>query len=259
MYSPEMLDPTKRFTNRADYYVLARPKYPAALLGFFHSELGLSQRNTVADIGSGTGFLTELFVGNGNPTYAVEPNDSMRTAAENLLGRSPNFHSVNATAEATTLTNSSVHLVTAGQAFHWFDARAARKEFVRILVPGGFVALVWNQRRHGESAFSRDYENLIERFRVDHSVERVRNLTDAALKGFFTPNSFDTRLFDNPQPLARQGLVDRLLSSSYMPTPADPNYGELLATANKLFDTHQENGKVVIAHDTHLYYGKLSG
>jgi hypothetical protein len=150
-------------------------------------------------------------------------------------------------------------LVTAGQAFHWFDPVATRREFVRILVPGGFVALVWNQRRHGESAFGREYKNLIERFRVDHSVDRLRNRTNmetAALKAFFAPNNVDTRTFDNPQPLDRQGLVDRLLSSSYMPTPSDSSYAELLAATNGLFDTHQENGKVLIAHDTYVYFGK---
>jgi SAM-dependent methyltransferase len=256
-----MPDPTKRFTNRVAFYVRARPKYPAALLGFFQSELGLSEKDTVADIGSGTGFLTELFVDNGNPTYAVEPNDAMRAAAEHLLGHSPNFHSINGSAEATTLRQSSIHFIAAGQAFHWFDPVAARKEFARILVPGGFVALVWNQRRLGESAFGRAYEELIERYRVDRSVERVRNLANiesAALKDFFAPSSFDTRTFDNPQLLDRPGLVDRLLSSSYMPTPSDSSYGELLLSANELFDAHQEDGKVLIAHDTHVYFGKLS-
>jgi predicted RNA methylase len=85
---------TRRFSNRVEYYIRARPKYPAALLHFFQTELNLSSTQTIADIGSGTGFLTESFITNCNPIYAVEPNLEMRSAAETLLAQWLNFHSV---------------------------------------------------------------------------------------------------------------------------------------------------------------------
>ena len=83
----------------------------------------------IADIGSGTGFLSELFLKNGNRVFGVEPNEAMRQAGEEYLASYDGFASIDGSAEATTLDDASVDFVTAGQAFHWFDQTAARREF----------------------------------------------------------------------------------------------------------------------------------
>ena len=116
-----MLDPTKRFSNRVENYLKYRPRYPAAIIPLLESECGLTPETLVADVGSGTGFLTELFLKHGNRVLGVEPNAEMRSAGERLLAKYPTFCSVNAMAEATTLADSSIDLIIAGQAFHWFD------------------------------------------------------------------------------------------------------------------------------------------
>src|SRR4028119_2421500 len=122
-------DPTKRFTDRVANYVAYRPKYPAEVLEFMRAELSLSPSSIIADVGAGTGILTEMFLRNGNTVFAVEPNEAMRAAAENLLGACPKFRGVAGTAEATTLAVRSVDFITAAQAFHWFDAEHTRREF----------------------------------------------------------------------------------------------------------------------------------
>ncbi len=114
-------DPTQRFSSRADYYAKSRPRYPRTLLDFCRTNLGLKPENPIADIGSGTGILTELFLQNANPIFAVEPNEPMRRQAEKSLAQFNNFHSIPATAEAITLPAQSVDFILAGQAFHWFD------------------------------------------------------------------------------------------------------------------------------------------
>src|SRR3954466_12475154 len=91
-----MIDPTTRFTTRVDNYVKYRPSYPAAIITLLQTECGLSLEKIVADIGSGTGFLTELFLKNGNEVFGVEPNTEMRLAGERLLSRYPGLHSINA-------------------------------------------------------------------------------------------------------------------------------------------------------------------
>jgi len=65
-------------------------------------------------------------------------------AAEYLLRAYPLFTSIAATAEATTLADHSVHMIIVGNAFHWFKHEQARQEFLRILIPPGWVVLVWN-------------------------------------------------------------------------------------------------------------------
>jgi ubiquinone/menaquinone biosynthesis C-methylase UbiE len=139
-------DVTQRFSSRVDNYIRYRPGYPDAILDTLRDAYGLTPASIVADVGSGTGILTEMFLRHGNVVYGIEPNREMREAAERLLAGYDRFHSVAATAEDTTLGDDSVDLVTAGQAFHWFDPSKARAEFARVLKPGGWVALIWNER-----------------------------------------------------------------------------------------------------------------
>src|SRR5947209_11876909 len=127
------IDSTSRFSSRVENYIRYRPGYPQSVVELLAGECGLTPTSVVADVGSGTGILTELFLRNGNTVYGVEPNREMREAGEGLLAGYPNFHSVDGRAEATGLPDASVDFVTAGQAFHWFDAQGARAEFSRIL------------------------------------------------------------------------------------------------------------------------------
>src|SRR5213595_654680 len=133
-----MSDPTKRFSNRVENYIKYRPGYPDAVIDLLTEECRLTQQSIIADIGSGTGILSELFLKNGNSVFAIEPNAAMRRTAEDLLRKHPKFTSIDAAAEATTLDIASVDFVTAAQAFHWFDRKNARKEFARILKPEGW-------------------------------------------------------------------------------------------------------------------------
>src|SRR5262249_41515214 len=148
-------------------YVRYRPVYPADVLTVLEQEAGLTSGSIVADIGSGTGISSQLFLDHGNTIFAVEPNREMRLAAEKQLSGNPRFHSMGGTAESTTLADRSVNFIVAGQAFHWFNRQQARREFARILRPGGFVVLMWNDRRLDSTPFLRDYEALLREFGID--------------------------------------------------------------------------------------------
>src|SRR5262245_49555419 len=111
-----MLDPTKRFSNRVENYLKYRPRYPSAIIPLLEKECGFNRDSVIADVGSGTGFLAELFLQNGNRVLGVEPNAEMRAAGDQLLAPYGNFISLEATAENTTLEDSSVDFITAGQA-----------------------------------------------------------------------------------------------------------------------------------------------
>src|SRR3954468_20199343 len=149
--------PEARFSNRVADYVRYRPSYPPAVLDMLRREAGLEPKAVIADVGSGTGISAGLFLREGCTVFAVEPNNEMRHAAETLLKDHTSFHSVSGTAEATTLTEHSVDFVVAAQAFHWFNPKPTRAEFTRILKPGGWVVLMWNERRLDTNPFLRDY------------------------------------------------------------------------------------------------------
>jgi 16S rRNA A1518/A1519 N6-dimethyltransferase RsmA/KsgA/DIM1 with predicted DNA glycosylase/AP lyase activity len=85
------MDSVTRFSSRVENYVKYRPSYPPAIIEFMTAELQFSLAAMIADVGAGTGKLTELFLDNGNSVYAVEPNEDMLAAAQTLLGERPNF------------------------------------------------------------------------------------------------------------------------------------------------------------------------
>lgn len=251
-------DPTHRFSNRVEHYARYRPRYPREIVSSLAMECGLDRSSVVADIGSGTGLLTELFLKNGNPVSAVEPNRAMREAAEHLLSRYPNFKSVDGRAEATTLSDRSADFVTAGQAFHWFEREAARAEFRRILKPDGWVILIWNEREVDATPFARAYEDLLHRYGTDYEQVDHRRVDANVLAGFFGDRALSSRSFPNRQTFDYDGLRGRLLSSSYTPEPGHPRHEPMLRAVDGLFRTYAAGGQVVLEYETRMYFGRLA-
>ncbi len=165
-------DAKQRFSNRAADYVRYRPGYPPELLDVLRKECDLRPGHVIADIGSGTGFLSELFLKNGNAVFGVEPNREMREAGELHLQSYRAFVSVEGSAEATTLPEACADFVAAGQAFHWFEPEKTRAEFRRILRPQGWVVAIWNFREM-ETPFARAYEEILVKYGTDYT--RVRD------------------------------------------------------------------------------------
>ena len=164
-----MTDFTHRFDRRVAVYAKYRPSYPAQILNILRTEIGFDKKTVVADIGSGTGLLSKLFLENGNTVYGVEPNEEMRSHAEETLYEFPHFVSIRDKAHDTTLGDPSIDLVTVGQAIHWFDREPATQEFTRILRKNGQLCVVYNDRDK-KDPFMQSYEAIIEK----HARDRAR-------------------------------------------------------------------------------------
>jgi ubiquinone/menaquinone biosynthesis C-methylase UbiE len=249
-------DPTLRFSSRVENYIRYRPGYPADVLETLQTDCGLTPAAVAADIACGTGIFTRLLLENGNRVVGVEPNQAMREAAEKLLSQYPNFTAVAGTAEETTLPDRSVDFATAAQAAHWFDLPRARKEFVRILKPRGCAVLIWNERSTDTTPFLRDYENLLITYGTDYQQIRHEHTTDN-IGSFFTPSPFEQRVFATQQDFGYAELEGRLLSSSYAPLAEHPRHAPMLQELRRIFDAHQQNGRVGMKYRTRMYYGGL--
>jgi SAM-dependent methyltransferase len=246
----------ERFSDRVDNYIRYRPGYPPEVLELFRREMALTPVSVVADVGSGTGISARMFLENGNTVFGVEPNAPMREAAERLLADFPNFRSDAGTAENTTLPDASTGIVTAAQAFHWFDPETTRPEFLRILKPGGFIALIWNERQLDSTPFLREYEAFLLKWATDYQRVRHENIDEEKLGGFFR-GPYERAEFPNVQRLDFDGLKGRLASSSYMPNESDPRFPELERNLRILFDKHSENGRIEVLYDTRIYYQQV--
>jgi SAM-dependent methyltransferase len=253
-----MTDVTQRFSSRVENYIKYRPGYPNEVVETLRDECGLTPDSIIADVGSGTGILTEMFLRNGNPVYGIEPNREMREAAERLLKDHPRFRSVAARAEETTLDDASVDFVTAGQAFHWFDREKTGEEFARILRPQGWIALIWNERVTTTTPFLVAYEQLLKGYSTDYEQVDHRRIDDDVIREFFGSDQFRLKQFKNTQVFDYEGVKGRLLSSSYAPEEGHPNYEPMLAELERVFQTYQDEGKVVFEYVTQMYYGQLS-
>lgn len=247
--------PESRFSNRVADYVRYRPGYPSEVPTLLQNEVGLLSQSIVADVGSGTGISTDMLLKLGCEVFAVEPNAEMRAAAECLLEGNSNFHSVAGSAHATTLADGSIELIVAAQAFHWFKPVETRVEFDRILKPGGHVVLIWNERKLEASPFLKDYEALLMRFGTDYATVRHENIELKSLGSFFR-GDFETHVFSNFQRFDFESLKGRLMSSSYAPAPGHPQHEPMLGELRRIFDLHQQDGRVDLEYATKVHIGR---
>jgi len=250
-------DAKQRFSNRVTDYIRYRPGYPPELLPLLQKWCGLRADHQIADIGSGTGFLSKVFLDFGNRVYGVEPNAEMRAAGEELLRGYSNFISAAGSAEATTLPSDSVDFVTVGQAFHWFPQPATREEFHRILRAGGRIVIIWNERLTDDTPFLREYESLLLRFGTDYAKVSESYPRAEQMLAFFHPNEFTSHALPNLQEFDFEGLSGRLRSSSYAPAPGHPQFEPMMEELRRIFDQHHKDGTVRMEYRTRVYAGKL--
>jgi SAM-dependent methyltransferase len=247
---------TSRFSDRVENYVRYRPGYPRDAIEILKGTCGLSARHLIADVASGTGIWTRMLLENGNRVFGIEPNTEMREAGERLLADFSQFTSIAGEAEATTLENESVDFVTAAQAAHWFQRDRARAEFVRILKPGGWLVLLWNERVTDSTPFLRHYEQLLLTYGTDYADVRHERTTDE-VNDFFDPAPYQEHVFAMRQEFDYAGVRGRLLSSSYAPGPDHPRHHPMLEELQRIFDADAVQGTVAFDYKTRVYLGRL--
>ena len=138
------------FVGEGGAYNSVRPAYPdeavAALIEAAQrtrgaDALGQGGPLRAADIGAGTGKMSESLARAGLLVDAVEPSEAMRAQASPIEGVT--WH--DGVAEWTGLPNDLYDIVVFAQSWHWVDSERAGLEVERILAPGGALGIVWNQ------------------------------------------------------------------------------------------------------------------
>ena len=239
---------TERFSGRAGDYAAARPSYPDEALDVLFDGLGDPGEVTVADLGAGTGISSRQLAVRGALVLAVEPNASMRDAAE----PHPRVEWVAATAEHTGLAEASVDLAAAFQAFHWFDQPQALNEMVRILRPGGRAALVYNERDESDP-FTAAYGDLVRKYAIDDTERRRAHALEVfhAFDAWVARHRAESR---NENVLDIEGVIARARSSSYLPKDG-PIAADLHAEIRALAARFAPDGRIVMVMRTIVVTG----
>ncbi|MCM1164651.1 MAG: class I SAM-dependent methyltransferase [Lachnospiraceae bacterium] len=243
----------QKFTGKAELYEKFRPSYPDGLIDFLY---GNARCDNVADIGAGTGKFTRCLLKKPWNVTAVEPNADMRSKLADVEG----ITIISAPAEETGLPDGSVGLVTAAQAFHWFDEERFKAECKRILTPNGQLAVIYNERSYDGCEIASVRDEICRKycgaFHSGHVGKRsgeegdrfLRNEYFSEVKVFSCSNDVETDI---------GGFVGDTLSRSYALKEGDDNFKAFVGELENVFTRFAKNGKVTVKYNTNCYLGSL--
>ena len=247
--------PLNRFTGLAGLYARSRPDYPATAIDFILQHCGLRAGALLVDVGSGTGISARRFAACGLRVIGIEPNADMRRQAE----AEPEYRSLIAyqdgKAEATGLPDASADAVLAAQAFHWFAAGEALKEFRRILRPGGWVIVMANERDEGDPATAA-YGAIIGGAKEAAAIEQPRRVAAQALRNSPLVRRAERRQFPNEQVVDEEGLLGRAFSASYAPKEPEA-VKQFIAALRRVFAEYQVDGRFHLCYVTSVDVAQL--
>ncbi|MBS1724354.1 MAG: class I SAM-dependent methyltransferase [Armatimonadetes bacterium] len=248
------MDSKELFSDRVDVYASARPSYAEEAVRWLAETCGIGPSTVVADFGCGTGIFAEQLLRLGASVFGIEPNAPMRDEAARSLGSG--FTPIVGSAERSSIADGAVDLVTAAQSFHWFDPLAARTEFLRVLRPPGWVALLWNVRQSDGGGAADAYDAVLQEWAPEYRGSG-HGQGEAELKDFFHPAKYVKKEFANDHALDWTTYRDRAYSASYFPRVGTSARTSATEALKGVFDRHQHDDKVVMAYTTEVYVGKI--
>jgi SAM-dependent methyltransferase len=231
------------FSDGAQYNA-ARPSYPNDALNHFVENLHLTAETRAIDIGAGSGIFTRQIAPYVGSLLAIEPSASMRSSFEKLT---PGVTILDGNDVALPVATSSVDVAFVAQAFHWFDVERSLAEMHRVLVPGGRLGMIWNERDESVD-WVRALSHAMQ-WDVKQPYIVGTDFSDAIASGPFT--NVDRVQFANPQELTHDGLYQRVLSTSYIAVMPENERSSLMNDVRQLVETLPN--PVVLPHVTDVY------
>jgi SAM-dependent methyltransferase len=243
------------FASKVADYIASRPDYPDALFDALAQNCGLPDGATIADIGAGTGLLTQGLLTRGYRTVAVEPNPAMRAACDLHCTAFAGYRSVEGCAESIPLGAGSVDLITAAQAFHWFEVERARAECLRVLAPHGRVALIWNDRVSSDPLHV-ELDGVFARFGGAKRSALVAHEDRSDVPRFFSGAPVEALSWPHEHRIGAEGLACLAFSRSYMPDRATPDGQAVARELRRIFGRFEVNAAVTVRYRTILILGR---
>lgn len=235
--------PPTSFAGVAGAYERGRPSYPEEAVRWLVGDEPLD----AVDLGAGTGKLTRVLVSLGHRVTAIEPLPEM---LELLPAAAPGAFAMLGNAEIVPLPDDYADVVTCAQSFHWFDHAVALPEIARVLRPGGRLGLVWNSRDDRDAWMARLSEII-----GNETVEETDVVPLLERSGLF--GSVERAVFTFEQALDREGLLDLVLSRSYVAKLSADDRAPVLEAVARLFDETAGADGVRLAYVTDCFRASL--
>ena len=250
---------TERFSGRVQAYAAYRPRFPRGIVPFLREHGALPEVAVVADVGSGTGMLAEIFLEAGHRVLAVEPNGEMLEACRVLAAHEPALEVVEGSAEATKLPDASVDLIAVGRAMHWFDWPRAHREFQRILRPDGWVLVATHGHRDSGPAVSNRLSEILRKWRTDSAEADTRRGFNDRLREFLDTSNWQRTTLHHAMTVDFATLLGYAESLSAIPRPGERGHDGMLAELQAVFEEFQRDGVLMTPLACQLYLGRLRG
>ncbi len=249
------MDTVSRFSAKVEKYEQYRWDFTTEAIDKIFEIVQLSSSSTVADIGSGTGMVAQHFVERVQQVFAIEPNFIMRELAIKQLGKYSSFISIDALSDRTLLPAQSVDLITVGRAIHWFNSETTKSEFLRILKPQGWLAILKTPCLQPEVV------SAIKSIKVVENgwdiVGDKYELNNVPLSFYYNTEHILHLSFPEIKYESWQEFRGRLLSLSSAPNEEHPLYVNFEGAAKRIFDTFSCGDRLALPIATDVYLGQV--
>ena len=239
------------FADKQQYYDDFRPGYPKAAVELIRTRI--APNAVIADIGSGTGKLAVLLCSVVGKLYAIEPSIHMRRVLQARTADIPQAEVIAATAEATYLPDHSVDAITVAEACHWFNNQQARREFLRILKPGGHVFLLRNRFIH--NAYYDEMLSIQKEYRTCTPAAQLG--AAACADALFGPGNWESYAFESTMHQTFEQFYGGMRSASYAPEAGTVAGKAYRAAVQDLFDRYARHGRISTHVETVCCIGQL--
>lgn len=249
-------DTVDRFSTKADLYSRYRWAYAPEAIDAIFQITQLSGEASVADIGAGTGMVSRQLADRVKQVFAIEPNLAMRQLAEQALAQYPSVVTIHGYADATTLPNQSVDLITVGRAIHWFNAATTPQEFRRILKPQGWLAIL--QIPCTDDAFNDAFDKFRSTAEDGWATNRdQKRRNKPPLSIYYGHSDFSVFQFPEVRQETWHEFLNRITSLSPAPDPTSPVYNKFEKAMRDLFDQFSDGDRISLNICTELTLGVL--
>jgi SAM-dependent methyltransferase len=231
----------RSFDQMVELYARARPRAPDEV--FAALAACVPPPADALEIGCGPGNASQPLLERGFRIHAVELGENLAAFARERLAQFPFTVQVGRFEDAP-LEPASVDLVMCSSAFHWLDRQQALRQVVKVLKPGGALALIWGSARR--TAEDNRVDAAIQAAYRAHAPELSREATDRmrgtvdeigeAIRDTPELRDYEERHFPQTHRFDRQRYLDTLATFSDHATLAPERRQQLFDAIGEIID-----------------------